>query len=502
MAAVQLDPSTLREYDIRGIIGTTLTADHYREIGRAFGTGVLREGGTSVAVGYDGRLTSPMLEAALVEGLASTGITVYRIGLGPSPMLYFAVHHLGADGGMMITGSHNPPEYNGIKMSRRGRPFFGDDIRSLGAAIASMDYVAGAGRVEDRPVADAYVARLCADICAQTVPGRALRVAWDPGNGAAAAVLRDLCTRLPGEHVLINDVVDGTFPAHHPDPTVEENLLQLREEVLRHGCDLGIAFDGDGDRIGVIDERGRILWGDQLLVLLAGPVLAELPGATIIADVKSSQVFFDEIQRLGGKPLMSRTGHSPIKKLMAETGAPLAGEMSGHVFFAHRYYGYDDALYAAVRLLSLLGGSGAQPGQPPRRPAGQGQHAGTSHRLPGGAEVHRRRGGAQPAEGAPGHQRERRRRRPRHQRRWLVAAPRLEHSAGAGRPLRGGGRRRAQALAGGTGPRTALERPRAPALRRWSLAETGRQPPAALSRVRACRSAISGVSASAKSVIS
>lgn len=350
MAVVKLDPSTLREYDIRGIIGKTLTADHYREIGRAFGTGALREGGTSVAVGYDGRLTSPELEAALVEGLASTGLTVYRIGLGPSPMLYFAVHHLGADGGMMITGSHNPPEYNGIKMSRRGRPFFGDDIRALGTAIETGDYASGDGRVEHRPVAQAYVDRLCADLTF----GRTLRVAWDPGNGAAAAVLRDLCARLPGEHVLINDVVDGTFPAHHPDPTVEENLIQLREEVLRHECDLGIAFDGDGDRIGVIDERGRILWGDQLLVLLAGPVLAEMPGSTIIADVKSSQVFFDEIERLGGKPLMSRTGHSPIKKLMAETGAPLAGEMSGHVFFAHRYYGYDDALYAAVRLLSLL----------------------------------------------------------------------------------------------------------------------------------------------------
>ncbi len=358
MAAVKLDPSTLREYDIRGIIGQTLTADHYREIGRAFGTGALREGGTSVAVGYDGRLTSPALEAALVEGLASTGITVYRVGLGPSPMLYFAVHHLGADGGMMITGSHNPPEYNGIKMSRRGRPFFGDDIRALGTAIASQDYVSGEGFVEVRPVASAYVERLAADLAF----GRTLRVAWDPGNGAAAAVLRDLCARLPGEHVLINDVVDGTFPAHHPDPTVEENLIQLREEVLRHGCDLGIAFDGDGDRIGVIDERGRILWGDQLLVLLAGPVLAEMPGATIIADVKSSQVFFDEIERLGGRPLMSRTGHSPIKKLMAETGAPLAGEMSGHVFFAHRYYGYDDALYAAVRLLSLLSAAPASLG--------------------------------------------------------------------------------------------------------------------------------------------
>lgn len=349
-AAMHLDPSALREYDIRGIIGKTLTRAHYEAIGRAFGTGVIREEGRSVAVGYDGRLTSPDLETALVAGLASTGLHVYRIGLGPSPMLYFAVHHLGADAGMMITGSHNPPEYNGIKMSRRGRPFFGADIRALGTAIAREDYLTGRGQVEDSPVAEAYVKRLFADF----VPGRPLRVAWDPGNGAAGAVLAALCAKLPGEHILINETVDGTFPAHHPDPTVEENLEQLRAEVARHACDLGIAFDGDGDRIGVIDERGRVLWGDQLLVLLARPVLAEIPGATIIADVKSSQVFFEEIRRMGGKPLMCRTGHSPIKKLMAETGAPLAGEMSGHVFFGHHYYGYDDALYAAVRLLSLL----------------------------------------------------------------------------------------------------------------------------------------------------
>lgn len=350
--APHLDPSVLREYDIRGVIGETLTADHYEAIGRAFGTGAVREGGRAIAVGYDGRLTSPDLETALVAGLASTGLVVHRIGLGPSPMLYFAVQHLGADGGMMITGSHNPPEYNGIKMSRRGRPFFGHDIRALGTAIETGDYVSGHGQVKDSPVADDYVARLCADLS----PGRPLRVAWDPGNGAAGAVLEALCARLPGEHILINAAIDGTFPAHHPDPTVVENLEQLQAEVARHGCDLGIAFDGDGDRIGIIDDRGRVLWGDQLLVLLAGPVLADCPGATIIADVKSSQVFFDEIRRMGGKPLMSRTGHSPIKKLMVETGAPLAGEMSGHVFFAHRYYGYDDALYAAVRLLALVAG--------------------------------------------------------------------------------------------------------------------------------------------------
>jgi phosphomannomutase len=224
----RLDPSVLREYDIRGIIGKTLTAEGYEAIGKAFGTGLGREGGRSVAVGYDGRLTSPDLEKALVSGLASTGATVYRIGLGPSPMLYFAVQHLKADGGMMITGSHNPPEYNGIKMSRRGRPFFGNDIRTLGEMIARRDFDVGKGCAEDHPVAEAYVARLVADFEA----GTKLTVAWDPGNGAAGRVLGMMCAKLPGEHILINDAVDGRFPAHHPDPTVPENLEQLRETVI------------------------------------------------------------------------------------------------------------------------------------------------------------------------------------------------------------------------------------------------------------------------------
>jgi phosphomannomutase len=345
-----LDTTILREYDIRGIVGDTLKTEDVCGIGRAFGTVVLRAGGRSVAVGYDGRLSSPALEAALIEGLEATGVAVYRIGLGPSPMLYFAAHHLDADGGMMITGSHNPPEYNGIKMVKANRPFFGDDIQALGRMVHAADFAEGKGTIEDRQVADAYVERLARDM----QPGKALAIAWDPGNGAAGAVLRELCARLPGRHVLINDVVDGTFPAHHPDPTVEENLNDLKRAVVKHRCDLGIGFDGDGDRIGVIDGEGNVVWGDQLLVVLAGPILAEQPGATIIADVKSSRVFFDEIEKRGGKALMSRTGHSLIKSLMAEIKAPLAGEMSGHIFFSHRYYGYDDALYAAVRLLSVL----------------------------------------------------------------------------------------------------------------------------------------------------
>ncbi len=211
------------------------------------------------------------------------------------------------------------------------------------------------GRRKTCPVAEAYVERLVQEFRGD----KTLAVAWDPGNGAAGEIVQMLCKKLPGRHVLINETIDGRFPAHHPDPTVEENLEQLKKAVADEGCDLGIGFDGDGDRIGVIDAQGRVLWGDQLLVVLAGPVLEELPGSTIIADVKASQVFFDEIERMGGNPVMSKTGHSLIKSLMVETGAPLAGEMSGHIFFAHRYYGYDDALYSAIRLLSILSAADA-----------------------------------------------------------------------------------------------------------------------------------------------
>ncbi len=350
-AAMTLHPTILREYDIRGIVGETLTEAAVEAVGRAYGTRLRRLGGQTVAVGYDGRLSSPTLAARLEAGLAASGIDVKRIGCGPTPMLYFATHHLGTDGGLIITGSHNPPDYNGIKMVLQGKPFFGEDIRAIGRLAATGDFESGAGTVVDAPVLAAYVDRLLAGF----VPGRPLAVAWDPGNGAAAAVLPDLVARLPGRHVVINGTVDGRFPAHHPDPTVEENLEQLKATVRETGADLGIAFDGDSDRIGVVDGQTRVVWGDQLLLILAREVLAARPGATIIADVKTSQAFFDEITRLGGVPRMARTGHSLIKTLMAETGAPIAGEMSGHIFFAHDYYGFDDALYAAVRLLSVLG---------------------------------------------------------------------------------------------------------------------------------------------------
>ena len=349
-----LDPTNLREYDIRGIVGETLGAEDVHAIGRALGTIVARKGGTSVAVGYDGRLTSPELEGRLAAGLAASGLKVYRVGRGPSPMLYYADKILETDAGAVITGSHNPPEYNGIKMVLGGQAFHGTQIQDLGALATGGDFASGDGQIIDRPVMDDYVERLLAGYEGD----RPLSVAWDPGNGAAGDAVQHLCARLPGRHVLINETVDGTFPNHHPDPTVEANLAQLKAAVAAGGCDLGVAFDGDGDRIGVVDAEGVVLWGDQLLAILAGEVLAAVPGATIIADVKASQVLFDEIARLGGKPLMWRTGHSLIKSKMAEIGAPLAGEMSGHIFFAHKWYGFDDAIYAAIRLISILGRTG------------------------------------------------------------------------------------------------------------------------------------------------
>jgi phosphomannomutase len=350
-----LDPTLLREYDIRGVVGATLSAEDARAIGLAFGTILARGRGHSVAVGYDGRRESPELEKSLVEGLTAAGMSVIRVGLGPTPMLYYAAHELGSDGAVMVTGSHNPPEYNGFKFSRRGKPFYGADIRELGRVAAGGAFASGIGMVGARDMLDAYVERLARDFRGE----RPLGVVWDPGNGAAGEAVTRLVRRLPGRHTVINGTIDGRFPAHHPDPTVEGNLAQLKDAVTKDKYDLGFAFDGDGDRIGVVDGRGRVLWGDQILVLLAAEVLEDEPKSIIIADVKASQVFFDEIRRLGGKPLMWKTGHSLIKAKMQELEAPLAGEMSGHIFFRHRFYGVDDALYAAVRLLSIVA-SGAK----------------------------------------------------------------------------------------------------------------------------------------------
>ncbi|MGB4101515.1 MAG: phosphomannomutase/phosphoglucomutase [Alphaproteobacteria bacterium] len=348
-------PTSLREYDVRGIIGKTLGVADARALGCAFGTMVAQAGGKSVALGYDGRFSSPELAVALDEGLRSTGMHVMRVGLGPTPMLYFAVYHLSADAGIMITGSHNPPDYNGFKMMLAphlpgGGPVFGAAIQKLGTLAAAGNYTTGTGNATDHDIQDAYVNRLVQDY----LPGRHLNVVWDNGNGAGGEILRRLVAKLPGKHTLLFDKIDGSFPNHHPDPTVPKNLLDLQAKVAAVKADCGIAFDGDADRIGAIDQQGRIVAGDQLIAIYAREVLQSKPGATIIADVKASQSLFDAITKMGGKPLMWKTGHSLIKAKMKETHSPLAGEMSGHIFFADKFYGHDDALYCGVRLLSLL----------------------------------------------------------------------------------------------------------------------------------------------------
>ncbi|HEX3575476.1 MAG TPA: phosphomannomutase/phosphoglucomutase [Rhodopila sp.] len=346
------DPTVLREYDIRGIVGRTLHPADAFAIGRVFGSIVAGNGGKRVAVGYDGRLTSPELEQSLVDGLRASGMEALRIGRGPTPMLYYAATKLETDGAVMVTGSHNPADYNGFKMMLGRKPFFGQQILQIGKLAEAGDVVpAATGSEQTVDIADDYIARLLSD---WDGGDRMLKVVWDNGNGAAGDVLAKLVESLPGEHVVLNGTIDGRFPAHHPDPTVPANLAQLIAEVRDQNADIGIAFDGDADRIGLVDDAGQILFGDQLMVILARDVLKAHPGATIIADVKASQVLFDEIGKAGGAPLMWKTGHSLIKSKMAETGSPLAGEMSGHIFFADRWYGFDDALYAAVRTLGIV----------------------------------------------------------------------------------------------------------------------------------------------------
>ena len=342
------NPTILREYDIRGVIDDTLGAADAYAIGRSFGTCLIRAGGKTAAVGYDGRVSSPILEEALVRGLTECGVDVIRIGMGPTPMLYYAEAAMdGVDGGIEITGSHNPANYNGFKMVLQGRPFFGADIVQIGEMAAAGDWIDGAGSASEHDIIDEYVTRLM-----QAAPAQGFRIGWDTGNGAAGPVVEKLTKLLPGEHHLLFTEVDGNFPNHHPDPTDEANLSDLRKLVAERNLDFGLAFDGDGDRIGAIDGQGRVIWGDQLLQIYAEDVLAEVPGATIIADVKASQALFDRVTALGGKPLMWKTGHSLIKSKMKETGSPLAGEMSGHIFFKHDYYGFDDAIYAAIRLIA------------------------------------------------------------------------------------------------------------------------------------------------------
>ena len=343
------DPSILREYDIRGIVGKTLHTEDAFALGCAFGTKIRRlNAGNRVCIGYDGRTTSPAFADALTQGLLATGVDVENIGLGPTPMLYFSVKDRQADGGIMITGSHNPPEYNGFKMTLQNESVFGEAVQELGRIAAAGDFETGQGTLTHHDITQDYIARLVQDLKS----GRDLKIVWDNGNGAAGNILKELVKKLPGEHVLMYEDVDGTFPNHHPDPTVDKNLKDLIRTVRERKFDLGIAFDGDGDRIGVVDEKGNILRCDALMTIYAKDVLERHPGAAIIGDVKCSQVMFNEIARLGGKPVMWKTGHSLVKSKMVEENAPLAGELSGHIFFKDGYYGFDDALYCAIRLMN------------------------------------------------------------------------------------------------------------------------------------------------------
>ncbi|MBF0623772.1 MAG: phosphomannomutase/phosphoglucomutase [Magnetococcales bacterium] len=357
-ADMDLHPHMFREYDIRGIAGVELTPRLVEELGRVFAAlareaaGSARGQPLSVAVGRDGRLSSPELGAALTRGLAAGGLRVIDLGLTTSPGLYFATHHCATDAGIMITGSHNPPDYNGLKMVRFGAPFFGAGIQEIRQRLeAGGAAPVPGGTVEQQSILDAHVARMTADFR----PGRRVKVVLDCGNGAAGPVAQALLQRLPGiEGEVLFPEPDGRFPNHHPDPTLPENLEYLRRRMTATGAELGIAFDGDGDRLGALDEQGRIVWGDRLMILFARQLLRESPGATIIGDVKCSQLLFDAVAAAGGRPLMWKTGHSLIKAKMKETGAPLSGEMSGHLFFADRYLGFDDALYGAMRLMELV----------------------------------------------------------------------------------------------------------------------------------------------------
>lgn len=351
--AYLFDPTSLREYDIRGVVGRTLDEDSARAVGRSIGTIVARAGHSRVVLGRDGRQSSPALAAAVADGLIAAGCDVIDVGLGPTPMLYHSLFALDAAAGIMVTGSHNPPDWNGFKMMLAGKPFFGADIRALGEMAAAGDWETGEGTLTRRPMLDDYVAALARDF-----RGRGFTIAWDCGNGVGGPAVERLVKLLPGTHHLLFTQVDGTFPNHHPDPTVEANLADLKRVVIEKGCDFGVAFDGDADRIGAVDGQGRVVWGDQLLAILAEPVLKALPGSPVIADVKASQALFDRIAELGGQPVMWKTGHSLIKAKMKEVGAPIAGEMSGHIFFAHRWCGVDDGILAAVRLIEAVSAAG------------------------------------------------------------------------------------------------------------------------------------------------
>ena len=339
-----------RAYDIRGIVDTVLTSETVTRIGQAFASEARAQGQKTVVIGRDGRLSSPDLASALSDGLRAGGCDVTDIGMVPAPVLYYATHKLETGTGIMVTGSHNPPQYNGLKMLIAGNTFFGDDIKSLYRRIVDGDLDSGNGNYQRQEVIPDYIDTITSDIRL----ARRLDVAIDCGNGVAGVLAVELFRKLGCEVTPLYCDVDGTFPNHHPDPSKPENLDEIRRTIKQNGLDLGLAFDGDGDRVGIIDDRQNIIWADRQMMLYAADVLERKPGARIIFDIKSSTHLEKFIEAHGGKPLMWKTGHSFIKAKMKETGAELAGEMSGHIFFRERWFGFDDGLYSAARMLEIL----------------------------------------------------------------------------------------------------------------------------------------------------
>jgi len=349
---MQINPQIFREYDIRGVVNKDLTPDIVRKIGQGFGTLMTRSGRRDLVVGRDGRLSSKDFAEALIEGLISTGCNVVDIGLCPTPVYYFSIFHLDKDGGMMVTGSHNPPEFNGFKVSVGKSTIFGKEIQNLRELIEKGKFVTGKGDVSEMEIVQPYQDYIRKNIHA----GKGMRVVIDAGNGTAGVVAGPLLRDLGCEVEELYCEVDGRFPNHFPDPTIPGNLKDLIERVKKTRADVGMGYDGDGDRIGVVDEQGNIIWGDQLMILFSREILKRKKGSAFVAEVKCSQNLFDDIEKHGGKATMWKTGHSLIKERMKEEKAALGGEMSGHIFFADRYFGYDDAIYASCRLIELLSG--------------------------------------------------------------------------------------------------------------------------------------------------
>lgn len=343
-----------REYDIRGIADEDLTDDNVLEIGKGIGTFLQRSGAKTLIIGRDVRLTSDRIRNALVEGLTSTGLDIIDVGVCLTPMQYFGIHHFAADGGVMITGSHNPIEYNGLKISKKGvAPVYGEQIQRIREIIDARDYATGSGQVFQEDIFPEYGEM----IKSKLTFGKKLKIVVDAGNGTGGLIAPRLWQDLGCEVVQLYCEPDGTFPNHLPDPTVPKYVVDLQKKVLESGADLGIGYDGDSDRVGAIDEKGRMIFADKLMGILAREVLTRHPGAEIVFDVKCSQALPEVIQKYGGKPLMWKTGHSLLKAKMKEVGAPLAGEMSGHIFYSDDFYGFDDAVYVSGRLMRILSNS-------------------------------------------------------------------------------------------------------------------------------------------------